>query len=45
MRIEPGQHDAAALLHAHAQQLVDALAAAGTPLTALAIGPGPAANE
>ncbi|MGZ5199584.1 MAG: flagellar hook-length control protein FliK [Telluria sp.] len=45
MRLEPGQHDAAALLQAHAQQLVDALAAAGTPLTALAIGPGPAANE
>jgi hypothetical protein len=45
MRLEPGQHDAAALLQAHAQQLVDALAAAGTPLTALAIAPGPAVDE
>jgi hypothetical protein len=45
MRIEPAQADAAALLQAHAQQLVDALAAAGTPLTALAIAPGADANE
>jgi hypothetical protein len=45
MRIEPAQADAAALLQAHAQQLVDGLAAAGTPLTALAIAPGADANE
>jgi hypothetical protein len=45
MRLEPGHHDAAPLLQAHAQQLVDALAAAGTPLTALAIAPGTASNE
>jgi hypothetical protein len=45
MRLEPGHGDAAPLLQAHAQELVDALAAAGTPLTALAIAPGPASHE